>query len=99
MLIPNLHAYYMFYGLQTCLALGFFPPMLGTFIRLVNFKLLWKFDNLKYQEYVAYTITCGYINVNDSHGYRRLKYLTSCYRVYAMHLFLQIGGNLSKILS
>jgi hypothetical protein len=40
---------------------------------------------LKYQEYMAYNITCGYINFNDSHGYGRLKYLTSCYGVYAMH--------------
>ncbi len=34
---------------------------------------------------MVYHIICGYINFNDSHGYGRLKYLTSCYRVYAMH--------------
>jgi hypothetical protein len=34
LMMPNLKAYYLIYRLQSCLAIGFAPPMLSTIIKL-----------------------------------------------------------------
>jgi hypothetical protein len=42
LIIPHLEAYYVSYHLQTCILVGFAPPMLNVQILIEDFEHVWK---------------------------------------------------------
>jgi len=73
-IIPHLKGYYFIYHLQTCLLVGFVPPMLNARILIEDFEQMWKIQDKEFCESLTYNILYDYIVFNDGCGY----YSISC---------------------
>ncbi len=63
--------------------MGFFPPMLGTIIKLGKFEEMRKIKDTNLKEYLVYIIFHGHIIFNGHSNYEKSNHFTRCLGVYA----------------
>jgi hypothetical protein len=82
---PNLGVYHLIYCLQNYIVVEFVPPMLGSVIKLEDFEHMLRIKDLKFREYLAYNIICGYIIFHENHNFcEKLEKLIGYLGVYAI---------------
>jgi hypothetical protein len=82
-------SYYAMFHLQTCMEVEVAPLMI--IIKLLEHKFfaLWHVNDLEFQEYLLYSLICGYF-ILDPNMYGHIKLEARCIGIYVIHHYCKL---------
>jgi hypothetical protein len=60
---------------------------------------MWKIEDLEWRKYLAYSISCGYIQYNEPKGYGVLEFYSGLFGVVCIEILLETRNRILQLLS